>query len=106
MRDEKKWPTRDRRQKRRLPLHDRIIFDVLNPLTVGAMLDALEVIRKLLALPADDDRFLRYKGMKFTRAALERASHLYRLAIYKLKNRGQSYAAPSAERKRLFLHPA
>ncbi len=83
MRDEKKWPTRDRRQKRRLPLHDRIIFDVLNPLTVGAMLDALEVIRKLLALPADDDRFLRYKGMKFTRAALERASHLYRLAIYK-----------------------
>ena len=83
LRDEKKWPARDRRQKRKLPLHDRIIFDVLNPLTVDAMLNAVEVIRGLLSRPADDDRYLRYRGMKFTRAALERASHLYRLAIYK-----------------------
>ncbi len=83
LRDEKKWPARDRRQKRKLPLHDRIIFDVLNPLTVDAMLNAVEVIRGLLARPADDDRYLRYKGMKFTRAALERARHLYELAIYK-----------------------
>lgn len=82
-RDEKKWPARDRRQKRKLPLHDRIIFDVLNPLTVDAMLNAVEVIRGLLARPADDDRYLRYKGMKFTRAALERARYLYELAIYK-----------------------
>lgn len=83
LRDEKKWPARDRRQKRKLPLHDRIIFDVLNPLTVDAMLNAVEVIRGLLARPADDDRYLRYKGMKFTRAALERARYLYELAIYK-----------------------
>ncbi len=83
MRDEKKWPARDRRQKRKLPLHDRIVYDVLNPLTVDSMLNALEVIRELLSRPADDDRFLRYKGMKFTRAALERAGHLYKLAIYK-----------------------
>ena len=41
------------------------------------------MIRGLLARPADDDRYLRYKGMKFTRAALERARHLYELAIYK-----------------------
>lgn len=83
LRDEKKWPARDRRQKRKLPLHDRIIFDVLNPLTVDTMLNALDIIASLLARPADDDRFLRYKGMKFSRAALERAAHLYRLAIYK-----------------------
>ncbi len=83
MRDEKKWPARDRRQKRKLPLHDRIVFDVLNPLTVDSMLAAVDVIGKLLALPADDDRYLRYRGMKFTRAALERARHLYELAIYK-----------------------
>lgn len=83
LRDEKKWPARDRRQKRKLQLHDRIIFDVLNPLTVDAMLNAVEVIRGLLARPADDDRYLRYKGMKFTRAALERARYLYELAIYK-----------------------
>lgn len=83
LRDEKKWPARDRRKKRKLPLHDRIVFDVLNPLTVDAMLNAVTVIRDLLSRPADDDRYLRYKGMKFTRAALERARHLYELAIYK-----------------------
>ncbi len=83
MRDEKKWPTRDRRIKRRLPLHDRIIFEVLNPLTVDKMLSASEVIDSLLAKPADDDRYIRYRGMKFTRASLERARYLYELAIYK-----------------------
>lgn len=83
LRDEKKWPARDRRLKRKLPLHDRIIFEVLNPLTVDTMLNALDIIASLLSRPADDDRFLRYKGMKFSRAALERASYLYRLAIYK-----------------------
>lgn len=83
LRDEKKWPARDRRRKRRLPLYDRIVFDVLNPLTVDSMLKAVDVIKSLLIKPADDDRFLRYRGMKFTRAALERARHLYELAIYK-----------------------
>lgn len=64
-------------------MHDRIIFDVLNPLTVDKMLSASEVIEQLLARPADDDRFVRYRGMKFSRASLERARHLYELAIYK-----------------------
>lgn len=83
LRDQQKWPTRDRRLKRKLPMHDRIIFDVLNPTTVDKMLSASEVIEKLLSLPPDDDRYLRYKGMKFTRAALERAKYLYSLAIFK-----------------------
>lgn len=83
LRDEQKWPTRDRRLKRKLPQNDRIIFDVLNPLTVDKMLSASDVIEKLLARPADDDRYIRYRGMKFTRASLERARHLYELAIYK-----------------------
>lgn len=83
MRDEKKWPARDRRLKRRLPLHDRIVFDVLNPLTVDKMLSASDVIDTLLNKPADDDRYVRYRGMKFTRASLERAKFLYALGIYK-----------------------
>ena len=83
MRDEMKWPTRDRRQKRKLPLHDRIIFEVLNPYTVGRMIEALQTIEELLKLPADDDRYLRYKGMKISRASLERAKKLYTVAIYK-----------------------
>lgn len=83
LRDEKKWPTRDRRLKRQLPLHDRIIFEVLNPATVNRILTALDTIAELLQRPADDDRYLRYKGMKISRASLERAKHLYTLAIYK-----------------------
>lgn len=83
MRDEKKWPTRDRRLKRKLPMHDRITFEVLNPYTVDRMLEALDTIRELLARPADDDLYIRYRGMKFSRAALERAQKLYTLAIYK-----------------------
>lgn len=87
LRDEQKWPARDRRLKRKLPLHDRIIFDVLNPMTVDKMLSAYEVIEKLLARPADDDFYIRYRGMRFTRAALERAKTLYALAIYKYLSR-------------------
>ena len=98
MRDEQKWPARDRRLKRKLPMHDRIIFDVLNPLTVDKMLSASDVIEDLLSRPADDDRYIRYRGMKFTRASLERARHLYTLAIYKyLSQRGVSGIAEDAD---------
>lgn len=83
MRDEKKWPARDRRLKRKMHLNDRINFNVLNPFTVDSMLNAIDVITELLSHPADDDLYVRYKGMKFTRAALERAKLLYTAAIYK-----------------------
>lgn len=98
MRDEQKWPARDRRLKRKLPMHDRVVFDVLNPITVEAMLTALDVIEDLLSRPADDDRFLRYRGMKFTRASLERARHLYELAIYKyLSTRIEDHGFPESK---------
>lgn len=83
LRDEKKWPTRDRRLKRKLPLFDNITFNVLNPFTVDSMLKAIDTITELLAKPADDDLYVRHKGMKFTRAALERAKTLYMAAIFK-----------------------
>lgn len=83
MRDEMKWPTRDRRNKRKLPFHDRIIFEVLNPYTISRILKALDTINELLHLPSDDDRYIRYKGMKISKASLERGKHLYTLAIFK-----------------------
>lgn len=83
MRDEMKWPTRDRRTKRKLPLRDRIVFEVLNPFTVSRILKALDTIDELLHMQADDDRFIRYKGMKINRASLERAKKIYTLAVYK-----------------------
>lgn len=83
LRDEKKWPLRERRAKRKLPLHDRICFEVLNPVTVGAMLRALPLIDELRRRPADDDRFVRFKGMKLRVSNLERAHRLYTLGICK-----------------------
>lgn len=83
LRDETKWPTRDRRNKRKLPLHDNITFNVLNPFTVDRMLTAIDTISDLLSRPADDDLFVRHKGMKFTRASLDRAKLLYTDAIFK-----------------------
>ena len=83
LRDEKKWPTRDKRVKARVPLHDRVNFEVLNPYTIARVLKAMEIIRGLLQRPADDDLYLRYKGMKISRASLDRAQRLYTLALYK-----------------------
>lgn len=83
MRDEKKWPTRDRRVKRKLPLHDRISFEVLNPATVARIIKAIQTIDALMQRPADDDLFLRYKGMKISRASLERGRNLYNIALMK-----------------------
>lgn len=86
LRDEKKWPTRDKRLKRKMPFHDRVTFEVLNPYTVARILSALETIDNLLQHPADDDRYIRYKGMKISRASLERSRNLYTLAIFKYLN--------------------
>lgn len=81
LRDEMKWPQRDRRLN--MPKRDRVIFDVLNPVTVNTMIEALETIRPMLSRHADDDRYHRYKGMKLSRASLDRAMKLYRLGVLK-----------------------
>lgn len=83
LRDEKKWPSRDRRRRRGMAMHDRVVFDVLNPVTVDAMIEAIDTVRELLQRPADDDRYIRYKGMKVSRASLERAIKLYTLGVMK-----------------------
>ncbi len=83
LRDELKWPSRDRRVTLRRPLHDKVIFDVLTPPTVDAMIEALNIIRPMLSPPADDDHYHRYKGMKLSRASLDRAMKLYHLGIMK-----------------------
>lgn len=81
LRDEKKWPMRDRRLKPRLPLHDRVNFPVLNPVTISAMIHSMEIIDMLLTRGVDDDLFIRHKGMKFRASSLDRAKKYYTLAI-------------------------
>lgn len=84
LRDYLKWPKRDRRKGvKDLPLLDNIVCDVLNPVTVDAMINALDIIRPMLNRQADDDLYHRYKGMKLSRASLERALKLYYLGIMK-----------------------
>lgn len=87
-RDEKKWPMRDRRLKRRLPMHDRVSFPVLNPTTVGMMVRAMPIIDALIAKGVDDDLFIRHKGMKLRAPSLDRAKRYYTMAIaYYLQSR-------------------
>lgn len=83
LRDSQKWPARDRRKKYDIPLFDRVVCSVLNPVTVESMIRAVDIIRPMLSRPADDDGYLRYKGMKLSRASLERAVKLYTLGILK-----------------------
>ena len=84
MRDGQKWPNRDRRKSLTADkILDRITFPILNPVTVDSMIEALEVIRPMLSRPADDDRYHRYKGMKLSRASLDRAMKLYYIGILK-----------------------
>lgn len=103
-RDEKKWPMRDRRLKRKLPLHDRVSFPVLSPSTVAMMLRAMPIIDSLIAKGVDDDLFIRHKGMKLRAPSLDRAKRYYTMAIaYYLSERlGDSeFPAPSAEVKEM-----
>ncbi|MDE6271879.1 MAG: DUF4954 family protein [Muribaculaceae bacterium] len=84
LRDEQKWPKRDRRKGiKDLPMLDKVVCDVLNPATVDAMINALGIIRPMLNRQADDDLYHRYKGMKLSRASLDRAMKLYYLGIMK-----------------------
>lgn len=85
LRDELKWPQRDRRKD--VTHHDRVIFDVLNPVTANAMINALDIITPMLSRPADDDHYHRYKGMKLSRASLHRATRLYWLGLMKYLDR-------------------
>lgn len=80
MRDERKWPMRDSRVEARLPLHDRIDFETLNPVTVGRMIDAVEYLR---GLDADSPGHTEIDGMILRHSSIEKGIKYYLLAIKK-----------------------
>ncbi len=81
-RDEKKWPDRDTRARHHLPRHDRVIYDVLNPQTVGRILDATTLIDKLLE-DASNKNPVRYHGLNLNRSSLLRGRQIYECSIFK-----------------------
>ncbi len=102
VRDEHKWPERDRRKPQQIPCHDRIIFEVLNPATVGKIVKGIDIIHNILANSPDNlDSFI-YKGLKFTRKALVRAKKIYYLAVCKylhLHTAGSEFSSLNTEVK-------
>lgn len=80
-RDEKKWPIRDRRLRRRLPLHDHVCYDVLNPVTVQAMLRALPLLRDLAHAEPDSHGLVHHGAVAMKPTAALRAHRMYSLAI-------------------------
>ncbi|MDE6510894.1 MAG: DUF4954 family protein [Muribaculaceae bacterium] len=93
-RDGDKWPKRDRRIGHGLRLNDRISFDILNPHTAGLILEAIDIIDRLLPQDSDREGYVGYKGLKIKRSSLEKGRGLYVLALSKyvdsLKKKGAS----------------
>lgn len=80
-RDEKKWPIRDRRLKRRLPLYDHICYEVLNPVTVQEMLAALPLLVQIAHQEPDKHGLVHHDTIALKPAAAMHAHRLYSLAI-------------------------
>lgn len=88
MRDETKWPNRDNRLKRKLPLRDRIIFPVLNPRTIGALLAGLDKLRELMATePGADGMYAVTPAVKVKASSVEKGIELYTNALMKYFSR-------------------
>jgi hypothetical protein len=81
VRDAQKWPVRDRRIKRRLPLHDNINFDVLNPYTVGMLIHGLKLLEEIEEYIPDEDGLIRTQGVALRPSAIQSGKHLYMIAI-------------------------
>lgn len=82
-RDEKKWPARDKRLHGKMKLNDRIGFEILNPMTIGKILNGIAILKDLIEKsPFEEERFF-YKRMRLYKNHVERALMLYDLAICK-----------------------
>jgi hypothetical protein len=79
IRDETKWPTRDRRKSRRK--RDLIVFDVFSPYTVERMRMGRDILQNLLGKAPRRAAWVYYGGVQIKRLFLKKSVHLYSLAI-------------------------
>lgn len=95
VRDAQKWPKRDRRIKRRLPLYDNITFEVLNPFTIQNVIKGLEILETLIDVAPDADGLVRYDKLALRPSAVKSGLHLYKLALLRYlyeKSHEEGYA--------------
>lgn len=81
VRDAQKWPLRDARVKRRLPLNDHIHFSAYNPVTIDAMVRGLDWLESLKGQPAGPDGLIRSDGVAIRPSGIVSGIHLYTMAI-------------------------
>lgn len=97
-RDAIKWPSRDNRKRPKVPLHDRISFDVLNPITVGSMMQAVELIDSMLSDGAQPDGFYYYNGLRFSHNSLVKGREFYEMAILKYIHNAPADMPPAIDK--------
>ncbi len=103
VRDAQKWPLRDVRVKRRLPLNDHIHFSPYNPVTIDAMVRGLDWLESLKGKCAAPDGLIRADGLAIRPSAIVSGIHLYTIAILaylreQTQAEGYDLAVPSDEK--------
>lgn len=81
LRDAQKWPKRDRRIKHRIPMHDHIHFDVLNPATIQSLIKGVNILNKLQEEQPDAAGMINYEGLRFRAKSIATGLRLYKLAL-------------------------
>ncbi len=78
-RDSEKWQSRDRRKDS--VKFDLIIFDLLNPYTVGKILKGVKILQELYSTASKEQEFVAYKGINIRRLLLRTSIKYYDMAL-------------------------
>lgn len=81
LRDEEKWPARDRRKS--IKKLDWIIFDVLSPFTMQKVIKGQKILIELADKSEKDQDYIFYQGIRLKRLLLKTAIRYYNMIIDK-----------------------
>ena len=79
VRDSLKWPERDRRNNSKIL--DKINFDLLNPYTVGKMVEGRDILQNLKSQRADDIPYYMYHNVRIKGSLMNNGIKLYQMGI-------------------------
>lgn len=81
VRDAQKWPLRDKRLKRHLPLHDKINYAPYNPQTITSMMKGMAWLNEHTNDEVAADGLVHADGLMLRPGAFHSGRHLYLIAI-------------------------